>query len=59
MAEPPVLVGAVQETGSWLSWLEVTVTDVGAPGVVAGVPFTAGEDAGPVPRSFAAVTVTA
>jgi hypothetical protein len=53
-----VLEGAAQVTGSWLSWLDWTVTAVGALGTVAGVPATAGDEAGPVPTSLEAVTVT-
>jgi hypothetical protein len=50
-------VGAVQLTGSFPDRLEVTVTPVGAPGVVAGVPL-AEVEAGLVPAALVAVTVT-
>jgi hypothetical protein len=57
MAAPPNAAGAVQLTGSWPFWNEVTDTPVGAPGAVAGVPVAAVE-AGPVPALVLAVTVT-
>jgi hypothetical protein len=54
-----VFEGAVQDTGSWAFWLDVTVTPVGAPGVVAGKPVTEGLEAAEVPAPFVAVTLTA
>jgi hypothetical protein len=57
MLAPPLLEGAVQDTGSCESALDVTDTPVGAPGTVAGVPET-GVDAALVPEALVAVTVT-
>ncbi len=42
MAAPPLLAGAVQDTTDWVLALDVALTAVGAPGVVAGV---AGDEA--------------
>jgi hypothetical protein len=56
IAEPPLLDGAVHETVAWLL-PAVAVTDVGAPGTVTGVTALDGDDAGPVPTAFVAVTV--
>jgi hypothetical protein len=55
MALPPLL-GAIQET-STEALPRVSVTPVGASGVVAGVTLADGLDAGPVPTALVAVTV--
>ena len=57
IAEPPLLTGAVQDTTDWVLALEVAVTLVGAPGVVAGMAAADAADAGPVPVVLVAVTV--
>ena len=56
-AEPPLLAGAVQETTLCVFAFEVADTEVGAPGVVAGVTALLALDALPVPTAFVAVTV--
>jgi hypothetical protein len=57
MAEPPLEAGAVQETSDWALALDVAVTAVGAPGVVAGTAAAEAADAGPAPTLVEAVTV--
>ncbi len=57
MAEPPVEAGAVQDTTDWVLALDVAVTPVGAPGVVAGMAAAEAADAGPAPTLVEAVTV--
>ena len=52
---PPVDDGALHARATW-PLPEVGVRPVGAPGTVAGVADT-GDDAGPVPTAFVAVTV--
>ena len=49
--------GAVQETTDWPFAFDVAVTDVGAPGVVAGIAPAEATDATPVPAEFVALTV--
>jgi hypothetical protein len=57
MAEPPFETGAVQETTD--CWLpnDVAVTEVGAPGVVAGMTVADGLEAAVVPSPLVALTV--
>ena len=55
-AEPPLFVGAVQETTAW-ALPAVAVTLVGALGTVRGVMEADAEDAVEVPATFVAVTV--
>jgi hypothetical protein len=57
MAEPPLLTGAVQETTDWALALEVAVTPVGAPAVVAGMAAAEAAEGDPVPVPLVAVTV--
>ena len=63
MADPPSVVGAVQDTNDDASAFEVAVTPVGAPGTVAGATGAAGvagaeaDDGDPVPMKLEAVTV--
>ena len=57
MTAPPLDTGAVQDTTDWVLALDVAVTPVGAPGVVAGVAGAEGADALPVPAGFRALTV--
>ena len=57
ITDPPLDVGAVQETVAWVL-PAVAVAAVGAPGaVVAGVTALDALEAGPVPTGFVAVTV--
>ena len=58
MAEPPLLIGAVQDMVTW-AFPAVAVTPVGAPGTVLldGVTDEEGEDATLVPAALVAVTV--
>ena len=49
--------GAVHDTTDWPFAFDVAVTDVGAPGVVAGIAPEEATDATPVPAEFVAVTV--
>ena len=49
--------GAVQETTDWPFAFDVAVTDVGAPGAIAGIAAPDATDATPVPAEFVAVTV--
>ena len=48
--------GAVHDTSDWPFAFEVAVTDVGAPGAVAGTAAADATDATPVPAEFVAVT---
>ena len=57
MADPPFDAGAVQATTDWVLALEVAVTAVGAPGVVAGIATAEAADTGPVPTPLPATTV--
>ncbi len=57
MADPPLLTGAVQDTTDWALALDVAVTPVGAPGVVAGMAAADAAEAGPTPPLVVAVTV--
>jgi hypothetical protein len=57
MAAPPLLAGAVQDTTDWVLALEVAVTPVGVPGVVAGVAAADGAEEVLVPAELVAVTV--
>ena len=57
MADPPLEAGVVHATTDWVLALEVAVTPVGAPGVVAGIAGEEGVDAGPVPTPLVAATV--
>ena len=63
MADPPSVVGAVQDTNDDASAPEVAVTPVGAPGTVteatgnAGVAGAEGAEAALVPAALVAVTV--
>ena len=49
--------GAVHDTTDCTFAFEVAVTDVGAPGAVAGTAVADATDATPVPAEFVAVTV--
>ena len=49
--------GAVHDTTDWPFAFDVAVTDVGAPGAVAGTAAADATDATPVPAEFVAVTV--
>ncbi|CAB4950399.1 unannotated protein [freshwater metagenome] len=49
--------GAVHDTTDCAFAFDVAVTDVGAPGAVAGMAPAEATDAGPVPNEFVAVTV--
>ena len=49
--------GAVHETTDWPFAFEVAVTDVGAPGAVAGTAAADATETAPVPAEFVAVTV--
>ena len=57
MVAPPLDAGAVQETTEEALAYEVAPTEVGAPGVVAGVAGAEAADAGLVPAELVAVTV--
>ena len=57
MAAPPLETGAVHDTTDWVLALDVAVTAVGAPGVVAGMAGTEAAEAGLVPAELVAVTV--
>ena len=57
MARPPFEDGAVQATTDLVLALELAVTPVGAPGVVAGTTAAEAVEAAPVPESLVAVTV--
>ena len=57
IAVPPVEIGAVQETVEEPLALEVAVTEVGAPGAVAGVAAAEAVEADPVPAALVALTV--
>lgn len=57
IVRPPVELGAVQVTTDCVLPLDVAVTPVGAPGVVAGTMPVEGDDAVPVPEPLVAVTV--
>jgi hypothetical protein len=57
MADPPLDAGAVQDTTDWALALDVAVTAVGAPGVVAGMAAADAADTGPAPTLVEAVTV--
>ena len=54
---PPVELGALQETTEEPLALEVAVTEVGAPGAVAGVAAAEAVEAELVPAALVAVTV--
>ena len=56
MALPPSDAGAVHDTAAD-ALPAVAVTAVGGPGTARGVTGLDAEEAGPVPRAFAAVTV--
>ena len=53
---PPLEAGAAQVTAA-CAFPAVALTDVGAPGAVAGVTLLDAAEAGPVPMAFVAVTV--
>ena len=57
MAEPPLEIGAVQETVDTVSWFDVAVTPVGAPGTAAGLADAEGNEGADVPAPLVAVTV--
>ena len=57
MAAPPLEAGAVQDTTDWVLALDVAVTAVGAPGMVAGVAAADAAEAALVPAGLVAVTV--
>jgi len=57
MAAPPFEAGAVHDTTDWVLANEVAVTDVGAPGRVAGVAGAEGDEGELVPARLVAVTV--
>ena len=57
IAAPPVDAGAAHETTDCAFAFDVAVTNVGAPGAVAGTAAPEAADATPVPAEFVAVTV--
>ena len=57
IASPPLETGATHATLR-LACRASTVTPVGAPGVVAGLPATSGEVSADVPTEFVATTPT-
>ena len=57
MAAPPLEAGAVQDTTEEELAFEVAVTEVGAPGLVAGMTAADGAEAGLEPTELMAVTV--
>ena len=57
MADPPLEADVVHATTDWVLALEVAVTAVGAPGIVAGVAGADAADALPTPTELVAVTV--